>query len=87
MGRLLFNNMSEEMKICTMVSDGGIIFLGVGSKATWLVYFKDIWKNVLPYRRFREIILYFSKGKAGTLEMYAKILLGWNGRQVVKLLN
>ena len=42
MGRLLFNNMSEEMNICTMVSDGGGIFLGVGSKATWLVYFKDI---------------------------------------------
>ena len=35
----------------------------------------------------REIILDFSKGKREILEMFAKIILGVNGRGVVKILD
>ena len=33
---------SETMKICTKVSDERGTFLGVGPKAIWLIYFKEI---------------------------------------------
>ena len=81
------------MKTCTKVSDEGGPFLGVGPKAIWLVYFKEIlnlWrvqKMFFHIKEIREITFDFSKRKALILEMCAKIVLVVNGRGVVKLLD